>query len=103
MRSIPEQFYHSRAWKSCRASYLQLHPFCEACLRRGLYVPAAHVHHRIRLNEDNYRDAEIALNFEHLEALCIECHNKAHRSEAQQRRYRVDELGRISPYEPDRA
>ena len=96
-RSVPKSFYTSRAWQACRASYLQLHPLCEDCLMRGIYMPAAHVHHMIWLTPDNWQDAGIALNHANLRALCVECHNRRHSSGEQPKRWRVDEAGRIAP------
>ena len=98
MRSIPESFYHSKAWKSCRATYLQQHPLCEDCLQRGLYTPAEHVHHIVWLTADNYTDPAISLNHANLRALCQRCHNSVHdKGEPRARRWRVDEFGRIAP------
>ena len=96
MRSVPESFYKSAAWRACREAYLRRHPLCEDCLMRGTYTPAAHVHHIIWLNADNYTNPEISLNHANLRAVCIECHNKEH-SKAKPRRYRVDEAGRVAP------
>lgn len=97
MRSIPTSFYKSRAWLACRSTYLQLHPLCEECLKRGIYTPAAHVHHITWLTEDNYTDASVSLNHANLEAVCIDCHNRIHARGEVRRRYTVDEAGRISP------
>ena len=36
------------------------------------------VHHKIHLDETNITDDNITLNFDNLELLCIECHNKEH-------------------------
>ena len=96
MRSIPKSFYHSKAWKSCRATYLQQHPLCEDCLQRGLYTPAEHVHHMIWLTPDNYTNPEISLNWRNLRALCIDWHNRRHAGE-RQTRFTVDEFGKVRP------
>jgi len=96
MRNVPKSFYNSAAWKRCRELYLQQHPLCEDCLQRGEYRPAEHVHHIIWLDESNYTDPEISLNWRNLRAVCIDCHNREH-SREQPRRWRVDEAGRIAP------
>jgi len=96
MRSVPKSFYNSQAWKGCRETYLQLHPLCEDCMMRGIYKPAEHVHHMTWLTGDNYTDPEISLNHANLKAVCVDCHNREH-AQKQPRRYRVDELGRVSP------
>jgi len=95
-RSVPKAFYNGPAWQACRSGYLQLHPFCEDCLMRGIYTPAEHVHHMIWLTADNYTDARISLNFDNLRAVCVECHNRRHATPRQQR-YTVDERGIVSP------
>ena len=68
-------------------------PFCEECMKRGEYTPANLVHHRIHLNESNINDPSITLNFENLEAVCTECHNKIHYGT--EKRYKVDEQGNV--------
>lgn len=60
---------------------------CERCKAEGIYEPARIVHHKIYLNESNYRDPSIALNFDNLEALCDLHHNREHHKE--ERRYKV--------------
>ena len=94
MRSIPQSFYHSRAWLACRNSYLQQHPLCEDCLARGKYEVAVHVHHIIWLTPENYTDPEVSLNHKNLKAVCIECHNREH-AKGRQRRWRVSEDGSV--------
>ena len=76
----PEQkrFYSTKRWMKCRDTFLSDHPLCERCLKVGRAVPAEHVHHKIELNENNYKDPLIALNPDNLEALCQECHTKEH-------------------------
>ena len=101
MRSIDQQFYHSPEWKKCRASYMQyVNGRCERCLAKGRHVPARIVHHRIHLDLTNKDDASVAFNFENLEALCLDCHNKEH-FKSQDKRWRVDERGEISPLSPE--
>ena len=94
MRSVEERFYKSKAWKNCRATFLQLNPLCEECLKRGLYVPATHAHHRQHLTEQNVDDPSVAYDFGNLEAVCLDCHNRIHFGRAD-RRYRYDDDGRL--------
>lgn len=94
MKSIDSSFYKSRAWKGCRSEYLRLHPLCEECLKNGIYTPASHVHHKIFLNNDNVNDPSVSLNFDNLEAVCMECHNRIHFSKGK-KRYMTDDLGRV--------
>ena len=77
-RKEQNKFYDSKKWKRCREVYLSEHPLCERCLQAGRASIAEHVHHKIELNESNYKDPMIALNPDNLEALCFDCHRKEH-------------------------
>lgn len=90
MRSIDESFYKRADWIKCKDSYLvSVNYLCERCLAKGEVVPAKIVHHKIYLNEKNYQDPAIAYNFDNLEALCQDCHNKEHFGESTPRRFKV--------------
>jgi len=79
-RKEQSKFYDSKAWKKCRQVYLSEHPLCERCQEAGRATIAEHVHHKIELSADNYKDPLIALNPDNLEALCFNCHQKEHHS-----------------------
>ena len=96
MKSINGDFYRSKVWRETRERFLELYPFCEECLKEKRYTPATLVHHRVHLNEKNVNDPKISLDFSNLEAVCLECHNKIHYGRSD-KRYSVDEYGRISP------
>ena len=96
MRSIPNEFYRTRAWIACREAYLRKHPLCEDCLQRGIYTPAKIVHHTIWLTEENFRDPAISLNHANLRAVCYSCHEREHKRE-RPRRYAVGADGHIAP------
>ncbi len=69
-----EKFYHTTQWRKCRAAFVALnHGKCQICGKKGNLV-----HHRIHLNEENVDNPDIALNFDNLELLCKDCHNKIH-------------------------
>lgn len=90
MRSVSFPFYKTRAWKKCRAAYLRkVGGLCEKCMERGIIKPADIVHHKIVLDDENARDPEIALNFENLQAVCIECHNALHYGKSKPKRYKI--------------
>lgn len=36
------------------------------------------VHHKVYINKNNIWDTDITLDFNNLELLCIDCHNKEH-------------------------
>lgn len=91
MRSVSFPFYKTKAWLDCRAAYLRkVNGLCELCLSHGILKPADIVHHKIHLDDRTARDPAVALNFDNLQALCIECHNSVHYGDgsgAKQKRY----------------
>ena len=102
MKEYAKQFYKSKAWQRCRESYLKKVGYlCERCLKKGLYVPAEIVHHKVYLDESNILDESFTLNFANLEALCRDCHAEEHDDQIRKakglsdKRYTVDELGRV--------
>ncbi|MBQ3329953.1 MAG: HNH endonuclease [Ruminococcus sp.] len=97
MKPFAASFYKSPAWQACRASYLKARPLCEDCLARGIYTPAEIVHHVQPITPDNINDPSITLAFGNLRSVCRECHAKEHG--ARVKRYKLDELGRVSTKE----
>jgi 5-methylcytosine-specific restriction endonuclease McrA len=78
-RAIDNRFYRSKAWRECRAAYIRkCGGLCERCLEKGIYRPGYIVHHKIHLDSDNYMTPEVALSFNNLEFLCLDCHNLEH-------------------------
>lgn len=78
-KAFAKQFYSSKAWQSCRNEYVKsVHHLCENCLRQGIYRPGEIVHHMIHIDPININKPEITLNFDNLEYLCRECHDKEH-------------------------
>ena len=95
MKDFATAFYKSKAWKSCRDSYMESRSgLCEECLARGVYSPAEIVHHIIELTPENITDPNVTLSWSNLRAVCRECHAAAHG--ARQRRYKVDPSGRVT-------
>lgn len=92
-------FYSSQAWKDARRNYKQsVGGLCEECLKKGIINPAEIIHHKIPLNADNVSDLSISLGWCNLQALCRQCHAKAHEEMYAQRtgkRYTIDEQGRV--------
>ena len=77
-KEFAKAFYKSKAWRQCRDAYFVLrHGLCERCGRPGKIV-----HHRIWLTPENINDPDVSLNWDHLELLCQDCHNKEHHSES---------------------
>lgn len=92
MKPWAEWFYKSQSWQDCRAGFLTSKLWiCERC--EG---PATIAHHRIYLTPENIYDALISLNWDNLEALCKDCHNKEHHK-SQGRRYTFDGSGNVIP------
>lgn len=74
MKPFAEKFYKSKAWRNCRDAYfISRHGLCERCPQPGKIV-----HHKILLTPNNINDPNITLNWEHLELVCQDCHNKEH-------------------------
>ena len=71
-------FYGTSKWKKCRAKYKSLHPVCERCEAAGIIKRTERIHHKIYLTPQNFRDPEVSLNFDNLEALCFDCHQAEH-------------------------
>lgn len=79
MKDYAEQFYKSKTWQKCRASYVRSQGgLCELCRKRGLIVPGNTVHHIIHLTPENIGRPEITLNFDNLQLLCRDCHAEIH-------------------------
>ena len=68
------QFYNSKQWHKVRSAYkLYRHNICERCGGIG-YI----VHHKCYIDANNIYNTEVTLNFDNLELLCMDCHNKEH-------------------------
>ena len=93
MNQERRRFYSSKAWQDCRNSYARSKGgLCELCLAKGIYRPGEIVHHKTHLTTANLSDPTISLNWDNLQLLCRDCHASQHKPE---RRYKVDELGRV--------
>jgi 5-methylcytosine-specific restriction endonuclease McrA len=91
MKEWAKEFYHSKSWKDTRLAYLKAqHYLCERCGE-----PAKVVHHKHYLTKRNINNTDITLNWDNLEALCQDCHNKEHHAAADTRRYRFDADGNV--------
>lgn len=73
-RAFAGDFYHSKEWKKTREYVLMRDNYlCQYCGK-----PAAEVHHKIHLSENNIYDREINLNPDNLISLCKSCHFEQH-------------------------
>jgi len=78
-REFSYGFYHSKAWKDCRDSYIAtVNGLCERCLKKGKLTPGYILHHIEHLTPENIRDPFVTLNWSNLEYVCQSCHNEEH-------------------------
>lgn len=78
-KEFSKAFYKSKAWLSCRAGFIQsVYGLCNRCLEEGKTIPGFIVHHKIYINANNINNYDIILNWDNLEYLCHEHHNKEH-------------------------
>ena len=63
---------YGKQWRRIRYKYVQEHPFCEECLKRGVLVMTEQVHHIIPLAEGGTNAPE------KLMSLCKSCHSRLH-------------------------
>lgn len=93
-REFARQFYNSKAWQRCRSAYRKsVGGLCELCLQEGRYEPGIIVHHINHVTPDTITDEKILFDEKNLQLVCRDCHAKLHGTE---KRYKVDELGRIT-------
>lgn len=70
-------FYNSREWEACRESYMRFKFYiCERCGRQGKIV-----HHKRYITPETIGSPEVTLNWDNLECLCQNCHNREHHGE----------------------
>lgn len=70
------KFYNGKAWRRCRDGFMSSKYFiCERC--GGVATMA---HHKRYITPANISNPEIALNWDNLESLCQDCHNRDHMS-----------------------
>lgn len=94
MKDWQQPFYTSQAWKNTREAYKKsVGGLCELCYSKGIVKAGEMVHHKIPLNPMNIQNVEVALDWSNLQCVCRECHAKLH--ERRQRRYKLDEMGRV--------
>ncbi len=72
---------NSPRWGELSRKYREKHPFCEECLKNGIYTPAEAVHHIKPIGSArSMGEAEqLAFDENNLMALCIPCHNQMHK------------------------
>lgn len=68
-RSPDTKRRYGRAWKRIRDKFVETHPFCEECYKRGVLTPTEEVHHILPLSRGGTHDRN------NLMALCKPCHS----------------------------
>lgn len=68
-------------WRALRAWQLARAPFCEDCLKEGVYTEATDVHHRtpIRQSAPRVEMEAVAYDKWNLVSLCRACHCRRHK------------------------
>jgi 5-methylcytosine-specific restriction endonuclease McrA len=85
--------YNTKRWQRLRKYIWQRDKgLCQECLKKGIIKQGEAVHHIVELTPENVLDPDVALNPDNLETLCRECHGAKH---GKQKRYKIDELGRV--------
>lgn len=102
------EFYSTKVWKQNRVAFaLSKNCLCERC-HRPVYVdgisdssiPKEHrlryvVHHKEYLDDTNFTNDDVALDWNNLELLCIDCHNNEHKQYATRKGLMFDEMGNL--------
>jgi 5-methylcytosine-specific restriction endonuclease McrA len=101
------EFYNTKAWKRNRVAYaLYRNCLCERC-GRPVYVSGINdtlpkekrlryiVHHKVYLDEQNFTDESISLDWNNLELLCVPCHNQEHYEQSTKDDVTFDESGML--------
>ena len=95
MKDYAKSLYKSKAWQKTRDAYARsVGGLCELCWEKGVLRPGEIVHHKIHITPENINDPSITLSFDNLQLVCRDHHAMIH--DRRQRRYKVDELGRVT-------
>ena len=74
MKEYAKGFYKGKQWRKISSLYMSSRSYiCERCGGVGSIC-----HHKIYITPANINNPEIALNFDNLECLCQDCHNREH-------------------------
>lgn len=74
MKPWAEWFYKGKSWRQCReAFFVSQHGICQRC-----GAPGKIVHHKKEITPTNITDPNVTLNWDNLELLCQDCHNREH-------------------------
>ena len=96
VKEYAKHFYKSKQWHDCRKAFISERTIidgglCQRCHERMGYI----VHHKIHITPQNINNPDITLNFDNLEYVCHDCHNKEHFGEKM--RVNFDSEGKVLP------
>lgn len=74
------KIYNSVRWRNLRALKMTNNPLCEICEANGKITPVDDVHHMISFMsvDDPVRRYHLAYDYDNLQSVCDECHQKIH-------------------------
>lgn len=75
------KFYHSKAWQNTSKLFRYNNPLCKDCLESGIYRKADVVDHIVEIRDDFSK----RLDWDNLQSLCHDCHNRKTRAERERR------------------
>lgn len=77
---IRKEVYATSKWRKLRVAKLIEQPLCEICLQNGKVTAGIDVHHIISFVSilDPLKRKEVAYDYNNLQTLCKECHQKIH-------------------------
>lgn len=91
-REFAKKFYNSAAWVKTSKAYAASRLFiCERC---GQPAKKYVVHHKRYLTPQNINDPMVALSWDNLQLLCLDCHNATHHAK-QKRKIFFDSSGQV--------
>lgn len=96
MKLYAIKFYKSKSWRECRdAFFFYRQGVCERCGEPGEIV-----HHKTYITPANINEPVVTLNWDNLELLCKDCHNREHGSQVTGEDYYFDENGDLALFIP---
>lgn len=99
-----KRIIHSQRWATLSRAYKGAHPFCEECMKAGIWdSPSEEVHHVRPIGTGRNWDEMVALAFDenNLEALCHECHTRIHQKMNRERNRKQSVDGEVARWLKD--
>lgn len=78
-RQERQEVYNTTRWRKLREAKLMEQPLCELCQAKGIITPAEDIHHIDSfMSYEGMKRKEKAYNYNNLQSICKECHQKEH-------------------------